>query len=332
MPAERYAISRRGGGDRAPRRGRLRTGRRPSIRQLLSKPGAFPGPIKQNLLYRSVIAACDRGDGLADGVVSHPDGCHFDPATLRCPGGSDTADTCLSDTQINAIVRISSPLYWNYPIRSGEHGYPGFPFLSGATMTTALLGMGTQAPASPMPTTAGYGPQFWDQWVRFFVTRTPAYNSLTLDPRDPGRWLQRISSLSALQDVNNPDLRPFARAGGKLLLLHGAADELVSPRATAQYFDRVQQTVGRQATDRFARFYVVPGANHVNVGAAFAAGWDSLTALENWTEHGTAPARPVVTDVNPANGHRTRPLCPYPTWPRYVAGDPNAAGSFTCRR
>ncbi len=299
--------------------------------RLLSRPGAFPGPAEQNLLHRSVIAACDRGDGLADGVVSHPDGCHFDPATVRCPGGADTGDTCLSDAQIDAVVRISAPLSWTYPLRSGESGYPGFPFLSGATMTTALLGMGTRAPASPMPTTAGYGPQFWDQWVRYFVTRDPAYDSLTLDPRHPGRWQQRISTLSARQDVNDPDLRPFARAGGKLLILHGAADELVSPRATAQYFERVQQTVGRRATDRFARFYLVPGANHVNVGAAFAAGWDSLTALENWAEHGTAPAHPVVTDVDPAHGHRTRPLCPYPTWPRYLGGDPDTAGSFTCQ-
>jgi acetyl esterase/lipase len=300
--------------------------------RVLSQPGAFPNPAKQNLLHRSVIAACDRGDGLADGVVSQPDGCHFDPRTLRCAAGADTGDTCLSDAQIHAVEKISAPLSWNYRLRSGERGYPGFPFLSGATMTTALLGMGTQAPSSPMPTTAGYGPQFWDQWVRYLVTRDPAGNSLAVDPRHPGKWTPRISALSALQDVNDPDLRPFARAGGKLLILHGAADELVSPRSTAQYFERVQQTAGRQATDRFARFYVVPGANHVNVGAAFAAGWDSLTALENWTEHGTAPANPAVTDVGPGHGHRTRPLCPYPTWPRYTGGDPDVASSFGCRR
>jgi feruloyl esterase len=300
--------------------------------QVLAQPGAFPNPAKQNLLHRSVIAACDRGDGLADGVVSHPDGCHFTPWTLRCATGADTGDTCLSDAQIRAVEKISAPLSWNYPLRSGERGYPGFPFLSGATMTTALLGMGTHAPSAPMPATAGYGPQFWDQWVRYFVTRDPAYNSLTLDPRHPGKWTPRISALSALQDVNDPDLRPFARAGGKLLILHGAADELVSPRSTAQYFDRVRQTVGRPATDRFARFYLVPGANHVNVGAAFAAGWDSLSALENWAGHGTAPAEPVVTDVGPDHGHRTRPLCPYPAWPQYVGGDPDAASSFTCRR
>ncbi len=300
--------------------------------QILSQPGAFLNPAEQALLYRGVLDACDRRDGLTDGVVSNPDGCHYHPWALRCPGGKDTADTCLSDTQINAVVRISSPLYWTYRLGSGERGYPGFPFLSGAKMSTPLLGMGTQAPAHPMPTTAGYGPQFWDQWTRYFVTRDPSFNSLTLDPRAPGEWKQRISDLSTLQDVNNPDLRPFARAGGKLLMLHGAADELVSSRSTAEYFERVQRTVGRPATDRFARFYVVPGANHVNVGAAFAAGWDSLSALETWTGQGKAPTRPVVTDVNPTAGQRTRPLCQYPAWPRYTGGDPNTARSFTCQK
>ncbi|WP_414939194.1 tannase/feruloyl esterase family alpha/beta hydrolase [Amycolatopsis sp. cmx-11-51] len=300
--------------------------------RVLSQPGAFLNPAEQAVLYRGVIDACDRRDGLTDGVVSNPDGCHYHPWALRCPGGKDTADTCLSDTQINAVVRLSSPLYWNYRLGSGERGYPGFPFLSGAKMSTPLLGMGTQAPAHPMPTTAGYGPQFWDQWTRYFVTRDPSFNSLTLDPRAPGEWKQRISDLSQLQDVNNPDLRPFARAGGKLLMLHGAADELVSSRSTAEYFGRVQRTVGRQATDRFARFYVVPGANHVNVGAAFAAGWDSLGALETWTGQGKAPVHPVVTDVNPTAGQRTRPLCQYPTWPRYTGGDPDNAHSFTCQR
>jgi feruloyl esterase len=301
--------------------------------QLLSRPGAFPGPAKQALLHRAVLAACDGLDGLADGVVSDEAGCRFDPDPLRCPDGGELGDACLSDPQIQAVRAMSAPLRWDYPIGSGERGYPGFPFLSGADMTTPLLGLGTTAPADPMPGTAGYGVQFWAQWVKHFVTRDPGYDSLSLDPSAPGQWQQRISDLSAIQDVNDPDLRPFAAHGGKLLLVHGAADELVSHRSTAEYFDRVQRTVGHAATHRFARFYVVPGANHVNVDAAFAAGWDSLTALENWVRHHLPPIRPVVTDKNPAAAGRTRPLCQYPTWPRYLGvGDLNSARSYLCTR
>ncbi len=300
------------------------------LTQVLSRPGAFPGPAKQTLLYDSVIKACDGSDGVADGVVSNPGGCRFDPRVLRCPGGADTGPACLSDPQIGAVTAMSSPFRWPYRIASGETSYPGFPFLSGADMRTPFLGFGTTAPADPMPVTSGYGMQYWDQWVKYFLTRDPAHRALDIDPRHPGKWLARISALSSIEDRNNADLRPFARAGGKLILLHGAADELVSPYSTSDYYERVRSVAGPRTTDGFLRYYVVPGANHANFGTpAFAAGWDSLTALERWVEDGRAPVGQVVTDLA---HQRTRPLCAYPGWPRYRGGDPNSAASFACAR
>jgi hypothetical protein len=299
------------------------------LTQVLSRPGAFPGPDKQTLLYTSVITACDGLDGVKDNVVSNERGCHFDPRALRCPGGADTGPTCLSDPQITSVIAMSTPFRWPYRIASGETQYPGFPFLSGADMRTPFLGFGTTAPANPMPVTSGYGMQYWDQWVKYFLTRDPGYNSLDVDPRHPGQWLDRISRLSTIEDRNNADLRPFFRAGGKLILLHGAADELVSHRSTNDYYERVRDIAG-PTTRQFLRYYLVPGANHANFGApAFAASWDSLTALERWVEKGQSPTSPTVTD---AIHNRTRPLCEYPAWPRYRGGDPNTASSFACTR
>ncbi|MEU7946869.1 tannase/feruloyl esterase family alpha/beta hydrolase [Micromonospora taraxaci] len=300
------------------------------LAQVMSRPGAFPGPDKQTLLYDSVMAACDGRDGLQDQTISNLDGCDFDPRALRCPGGIDTGPTCLSDAQLTSVIAASTPFVWPYRIASGERHYPGFPLLSGADMRTPVLGFGTSAPANPMPVTSGYGVQYWDQWVKYFLTRDPDHNSLDVDPRRPGKWLPRISYLSTIQDRNNSDLRPFARSGGKLLLLHGAADELVSHRSTNDYYRRVLDTVGPRQTSEFMRYYLVPGANHANVGApAFAANWDSLSALERWVEKGQPPVRPVAEDGR--NG-RTRPLCEYPGWPRYRSGDPDSAQSFVCVR
>ncbi|MFI9796595.1 tannase/feruloyl esterase family alpha/beta hydrolase [Streptomyces sp. NPDC052302] len=298
--------------------------------QVLARPGAFPGPEKQTLLYEGVMRACDGLDGLTDRIVSNPDACRFDPAGLRCPAGADTGPSCLSDRQIAAVRAISSPWKWPYRVASGERGYPGFPFLSGADMRTPILGFGATAPSHPMPLTSGYGMQYWDQWVRYALTRDPGHDSLTVDPARPGKWLERISRLSELQDINDADLSPFARAGGKLLLLHGAADELVSHRATNDYYERVADAVGPRRTREFMRYYLVPGANHANFGSpAFAAAWDSLTAVERWTEQDRQPVAPVVTD---ANGGRSRPLCEYPSWPKYRAGAPGSAASFKCVR
>ncbi|WP_199514198.1 tannase/feruloyl esterase family alpha/beta hydrolase [Nucisporomicrobium flavum] len=300
------------------------------LAQVMSRPGAFPDPAKQGLLYNSVMAACDGLDGVADRIISNVGGCHFDPRALRCPHGADTGPACLSDPQIASVTAASTPFRWPYRIASGERYYPGFPFLSGADMRTPYLGFGTTAPANPMPATSAYGFQYWDQWVKYFLTRDPGHNSLAVDPRRPGKWLPRISYLSTIQDRNDVDLRPFARSGGRLILMHGSADELVSHRSTNDYYRRVRATVGARQTDAFMRYYVAPGANHANFGApAFAATWDSLSALERWVRDGQPPARPVVQ--NPRDG-RTRPLCEYPGWPRYRSGDPARAESFTCAR
>lgn len=301
------------------------------LTRILSRPDAFPGPAKQSLLYNSVMTACDGLDGVKDGVISDPGACHFDPRTLRCPGGADTGSACLSDPQINAVIAMSSPFRWPYPIASGETEYPGFPFLSGANMSTPFLGFGTTAPANPMPVTSGYGSQYWAQWVKYFLTRDPNFDSLDLDPRDPGTWLGRISYLSTIEDRNDVDLRPFARAGGKLILMHGAADELVSPYSTSDYYTRVRDLLGPRLTGSFLRYYVVPGSNHANFGTpAFAASWDSLSALDHWVRSGQSPSHPIVADAN--HGNRTRPLCEFPAWPRYRGGDPNSAASFVCTR
>ena len=296
----------------------------------LAKPGAFPNASQQKLLYQSVIQACDTLDGVTDGVISNPTACHYNPAVLRCPGGVDLGTGCLSDAQIRAVTLISQPWALGYRTASGETGYPGFPLLSGADMTPALLGFGTQAPANPMPRTAAYGAQFWEQWVRYFVTRDPSYNSLSLDPNAPGIWRKRIDELTALQDDNDPNLSAFAARGGKLLIAHGTADELVSYRSTVDYYQRVQKAMGAAETRNFSRLYLVPGANHANVGGAFTAAWDSLSALDNWVNKGVPPREQVVTDTK-APTQRTRPLCEFTAWPRYNgSGDVNQASSFTC--
>ncbi|WP_244993435.1 tannase/feruloyl esterase family alpha/beta hydrolase [Rhodococcus qingshengii] len=298
---------------------------------LLSKPEAFIPVPQQQFIYDMVINTCDSRDGLPDGVISDEAGCNFEPQMLACDHLADSSQLCLTKPQLDAVIALTAPLKWKYSLESGETGIPGAPFLSGANMTTSVLGLGTDAPSTPMPPTSSYGAQFWDQWVKYFVTRDPNFDSLTIDPLDPGPWLDRISSLSSIQDVNNADLSAFAAAGGKLLLLHGTADQLVSHRTSVEYFHRVEEKMGEAQVDSFARFYLIPGADHANKNAAFAASWDSIGAISEWTRNGNAPTNPVMTDANKSGNARTRPMCEYPAWPRYSgSGDPQQATSFQC--
>ncbi|KUO05549.1 tannase/feruloyl esterase family alpha/beta hydrolase [Streptomyces caeruleatus] len=298
--------------------------------QILQRPGAFPSPAKQRLIRDRAMQTCDGDDGVRDGLISDEAGCDFDPRVLRCPGGEDDGATCLSDTQIKAVRDLSSPVEWGYKLGSGERGHPGTPFLSGADLSTPGLGIGSRAPSRPVDFTTAFAALFWDQWAKYFIARDPDFDGLTLDPRAPGKWKKRISELTALQDINNPDLTAFAKAGGKLLLVHGTADPAVSYRSTAEYYQRVRATMGARATSKFLRMYTIPGMGHGGQ-APFTASWDSLTALQRWSEKGYGPREPVVSDINPATPGRTRPLCEYPEWPRYNGiGDPDRADNFTC--
>lgn len=317
------------------------------ITRALAAPGAYPNQAKRKVLYDAAIAACDNLDGVKDGLISNVSACNtnFDPSTamlngqpVRCTNGADTGDTCLSDAQINALKVYNSEIVFGYALGSGETHYPGFN-VWGADLgiagnasvqaTVIALALNLDAPANPMPTTAPYGSVFWDQWARYFVTRDPTFNSLTLDPQNPGSWQDRISQLAGIQDVNKTDLSAFRNKGGKILMAHGMSDALVSTRSTEEYFTRVQSTMGAGNVSTFMRYYEIPGYGHA-VSSVFNASWDSLTALENWVEKNTAPASLTVTDTVGVQG-RTRPLCEYPSWPKYNgSGDVNAAASFTC--
>jgi len=317
------------------------------VSRTLAQPGAYPNTPKRLVIYQAAMEACDALDGVTDGLISNQKQCNaiFDPAVatlkgapVRCAGGADTGDTCLSDVQINALKSMNSGAIFNYPLASGETGYSGFNVWGsdlGITSnpsplqpTITFLALGTTQPAQPMARTVPYISLLTDQWVKYSVTRDPNFNSLTLDPENAGPWANRISELSKQLDTAT-DISAFQARGGKLLLAHGLSDVLVSSRATEVYYQRLVAQFGAEKVRSFVRYYEVPGLGHA-VSTAFNATWDSLTALEQWVEKGTAPSAQVTTDTAGVPG-RTRPLCDYPKWPQYKgSGDVNAAASFTC--
>lgn len=317
------------------------------ITRALAQPGAYLSQAKRKALLDSATATCDALDGVADGLISNMPACNatFDPATamlngapLRCPGGADTGLTCLSDAQITALKVYATPITFAYPLGSGETQYPGFNVWGadlGVVNPSALqasvitLSLNLLPPANPMPATAPYFSTFWDQWIRYFVARDPNVNSLNVDPQNPGAYQARISALTAEQDMNKTDLSAFNKKGGKILMAHGMSDALVSTQSTEQYYRRLQQTMGASTVANFVRYYEIPGYGH-SASTIFNASWDSLTTLENWVERGVTPPAQTVADTAGVPG-RTRPLCEYPTFPRYNgSGNVNVASSFTC--
>lgn len=311
----------------------------------LAQPGAYPDTPARELIFNAAMASCDSLDGVEDGLISNQTACNagFDPSTAEFEGkpiqcGEGAGNLCLSEAQIAALKAMNTPTQFNFPLASGETHYPGYNVWGsdlGITSNPAavqpvvtFLALGTAKPEMPMPRSTPYISVLLDQWIKYSVTRDPDFNSLVLDPENPGAWAGRISELSTLLDTR-VDLEAFAAGGGKLLLAHGLSDVLVSTRATEEYYLRLQSQMSPSEVDKFVRYYEVPGYGHA-VSSVFNASWDSLTALEEWVEDDVAPKGQIVADTVGVPG-RTRPLCNYPQWPKYTGhGDVNDAASFAC--
>ena len=147
-----------------------------------------------------------------------------------------------------------------------------------------------------------------ESFVRFWVTGDPSYDSLQFDINSLGYFRQRAVYISTRQDIT-PNLSPFAAKGGKVLMLHGAADQLIPTASAEDFYGRIVTSMGAASVASFLKFYEVPGYGHGN--GAFNVSWDSVVALEAWVEHGTAPSAQTARDSNASQNNRTRPLCEY---------------------
>lgn len=293
------------------------------MRHLLGGPEGWLPPPAQQAFSRAVLEACDALDGLQDEMVSNVAACRFDPALLRCTGAG--GDDCLSDAQLASVNTVLSALQLDFSLADGTNGYPGYP-LSGAEDQFGgwplwITGLSFDNRSSLLFT-------LQDQFFKYFVMQDPQFDSVTYSP---GAAIPRLTALSTLLDATDPDLSAFAARGGKVILWHGWADYAISAYGTLRYYERVVAAAGGQdAADAFVRFYTSPAIDHTGTGRG-APLFDLLGALDAWVEDGTAPGDLIAYRLEEGTEIPFRPLCRYPTYPRYVgSGDPGSATSFMC--
>ncbi|MFO1427403.1 MAG: tannase/feruloyl esterase family alpha/beta hydrolase [Steroidobacteraceae bacterium] len=281
---------------------------------------------KTKRITDAVYARCDGLDGAQDGIIANVPACNaaFDVATLRCAGGSDRGDDCLSDAQLAAVRRITSEYSPGFAV-AGMDSFPTWPLLDGALFQVSNFGTVRQ-PANPIAGQEALLYVAGDQTAKFIITRNPSLDTLGFDP---AKWRARIAEVAAIMDVGNVSLAGFRARGGKLLLTHGTADDFITPYNTVRYYERQLGAFGQAGADSFIRFYLIPGFGH-GFGP-FNAKFDGLAVLRDWVEQGRAPANLVATDGNPG-ATRTRPLCEWPRWPKFTgaAGSEDQAAGFTC--
>jgi TonB family protein len=301
-----------------------------NIQAMQATPESYIGPDKIPAIGKAVLAACDAIDGVKDGILNDPRQCSFDPAVLLCKQG-DSRD-CLTGPQVNALKKIYAGPY------SAQHKQLYFGFEPG----------GEEGPGGWV-TWIGQGPgkDLQTLFATGFFTnmiKTPQPIDLKTIPAEDA---VRTATEQQGQTFNaeDPNLKPFADRGGKLIMYHGWSDAALPPLGSIQYFESVENAVGTAKTRGFMRLFMAPGMQHCGGGPGansfgqFGGPSDSQhdvqEALEQWVEKGSAPDKLIATkfaDDDPKKSVRmTRPLCAWPQQVHYKGkGDTNDAANFDC--
>ena len=278
------------------------------------------------ILNQAMIKACDKLDGVEDGLISDPRRCSFDTATLLC---KPDAQDCLTQVQIDAANRI----YQGARKSEGSAIFQGFPRGSERDWWRMFAG------ATP-------GGSSWHFW-RYSVFQDLDFKNVNFDfDRDTDRGLNAKHAGMTVAEIYNvkPDLSAFRKRGGKLIIYHGWADNQVTPLASLDFYSRIKAREGQAGTDSFMRLFMMPGLGHCqggpgpgNIGGATPAlshdpEHDVVAALDAWVVRKRAPNMLIAAHLD-ANKKpdRTRPLCVFPREARYKGtGDTNDAANFTC--
>ncbi len=251
----------------------------------------------RKLIADALLQKCDAKDGVADGIISDPLGCDFDPAALTCKEGS--SGQCLSPEKVAAIKKaVGGP-----KTRGGIQVYPGFLYDTGITAGGPVRGI-----LSPGPGIFG-----------------PPPTAMAVDVEK-----ETLADIQPLVDSMATNLTTFSGRGGKLIFYHGDSDPWFSPLDTFDYYqDMSAANGGLDAVSKWSQFYFVPGMAHCGGGPGLDQ-FDFLGAMVNWVEKGTAPTSVIATGK--AFPGRSRPLCPHPKHAHYKGnGDTEDANNFECR-
>jgi feruloyl esterase len=308
----------------------------PIKRQQAQLGAGWIPPAKIAVIDQEVRRQCDASDGITDGLVANTFACNklFDPtlvanpyANIRCPGGADTGNTCLSDAQIATLNLFHAATQYPFALGYGFSSFAGWEV--GSESTANGLYSATQpsltnanAPSPMLVATVG----------------TTSYNSLLFRPEDYPAGVQYVTSVI---HATNPDLSRFAARGGKLVLKSNSTDYTANPRIITQYYDSVVANMGQQSVDSFMRYYSAIGVWHNRnlglntlTGAPIPFYVDWIAMIDNWVEDGIVPPdAQTLTYQDPLPPFRvisSLPMCRYPTTPHYNAGDPTAASSYSC--
>jgi feruloyl esterase len=281
---------------------------------VLRDPASYIPPSKYPVIHKAVLDACDALDGVKDGVLDDPRKCQFDPSVLACKSG-DQQD-CLTRPQVEAVKKIYTAAK---NTTTDEVIFP--PLMPGSELGWAGMAGGPEPNA------------ILNDHFKYVVFKDPSWDWKTLNfttDVDLTRKADRSTiAAGSVVDATDPIIQSYL-VHGKLILYHGWADQLVSPLASILYYETVLNSIPGVDPVHAMHLYMVPGMAHCGGGDG-PNSFDMVTALEQWVEHGKAPAEIIATHSTDGKADRTRPLCPYPQVAKYKgSGSTDEASNFAC--
>jgi Tannase and feruloyl esterase len=272
--------------------------------KITNESGGYIPPAKYPLIHNAVLQACDALDGVKDRVLEDPRRCHFDPQALLCKGPD--APTCLTAAQ----VKVARKIYEG----PGPSLFPGLE-------RGSELGWATLSGPKPMALAA--------ETYQYLVFKDPTWDYLKFDAVRDMAIADKVAG--PIMNSIDPNLKPFFKHGGKLLMYHGWADPGIAPENSVNYFTSVEDTVGgKSKAANSIRLFMVPGMGHCRGGDG-TDNFDSLSALASWVEANKAPDSIPASHRTKGVVDRTRPLCAYPQTAHYKgSGSTDDAANFVC--
>ncbi len=312
-------------------------------------------PAKVNAIRGEFMRQCDTLDGLADGIINNYMACRaiFDRtqapknsnpwSAKRCPDnvdpnpGDTSENACLTDGQIATLNFVYSRYPFATPLANGVKSFGMWvpntdPSGSGLIVPSRYRGQEGAGDNAPMHSHLGV------LGVTGILMQN--LNANPLDYVEGGVFDARRRQISLWLDSTNPNLNAFYKRGGKMIVVIGTNDTLASPGAQLDYFQSVIKKMGRKKVDRFARFFVLPQADHSLRGTNYSVDGEGnsiaaapipntfsrLNLLLDWVEQKEAP--PMSIEVTA--GDRSLPMCSYPSYPKYISGASSRANSYVC--
>ena len=271
----------------------------PQVPMLMENDGIAISSEKLARAVAAAVEACDDLDGIKDGVLRDPRACNYSASAL--------VGTTLSAQESVAVDKI-----WHGPTNAdGSLSWYGIP--RGASF-------GTLAASKIFSIADGQG-KYWVEFDPDWDYRTLTYDNFaafydkTVEIMGPGPTpTDNAESIGAFRD-----------RGGKMLMWHGWADQIIPPQGTIDLYNAMVNTSdGGDATRtrEWMRLFMAPGVAHC--GLASTAFFEALVA---WVEEGVAPE----TLTHQVSSTTTRPLCPHPKVAVYKGvGSTDDEANFVC--